>query len=137
MGVVAVRQVGLGDGFGATHAFGDILPGHLDMDAASMGPLAPVNVEARLDLWQHKIERPGLVAASRLDGIAMHWIARPYHDLPFPRHGADQRRKVLGDLVCDEATDQRETLGLVLRVEQVDVLEEVVDFEPWYEIHPG
>src|SRR6185312_5250235 len=86
----------------------------------------PLNVEERLDLCQNEIEGPGLVAASRLDRIAVHWIACPYHDLPFPRHGADQRRKVLSDLAGAEAADQRETPGLVLRVEDVYELEQLV-----------
>src|SRR4030042_94715 len=45
MGVVAVRQIGLGDGLGAAHAFGPVLAGPLDMDAAGMGPFGAVDVE--------------------------------------------------------------------------------------------
>ena len=38
IGVVAIRQAGLGDrGGAAAHAFGDIVAGHLDMDAAGIG----------------------------------------------------------------------------------------------------
>ena len=40
MGVVAVGQIRLGHGLGAADAFGDVLPGHLDMDAAGMGAFA-------------------------------------------------------------------------------------------------
>ena len=66
MGVVAVRQVGLGDGLGAADAFGDVLAGHLDVDAAGMGALGAVDVEERFDLRQDPVEGPRLVAAAAL-----------------------------------------------------------------------
>src|ERR1700693_2892572 len=73
MGVVAVRQVGLGDGLGAADAFGHVLPGHLDMDAARMRAFAAVDVEEALDLGEDEVEGPRLVAGvSRLDGVAVH-----------------------------------------------------------------
>ena len=45
MGVVAVAEIGLGDRLGAADAFGDVLAGHLDMDAAGMGAFGPMDVE--------------------------------------------------------------------------------------------
>src|SRR3990167_1375562 len=45
VGVVAVRQAVLGDRSGAADAFGDVLPGHLDMDAAGVAALGLVHRE--------------------------------------------------------------------------------------------
>src|SRR5262249_23490736 len=109
MGMIAVRQIGLGNCLCAPHAFGDVLSGHLDMDAAGMGAFAAMNVEERLDLRQDEVERPRLVAASRLGGVSMHGVAGPHHDLSLPRYGADQLRKMLGNLVGSEAANERKT----------------------------
>src|SRR3989337_1428773 len=49
MSMVAVREIGLGDGLGAAHAFGHVLARHLAMDGASAGSFAAVDVEERLD----------------------------------------------------------------------------------------
>src|SRR4030067_3079377 len=57
MGMVAVRQIGLGYGLGAAHAFGHVLARHLDMDAARVGALAAVDVEERLDPRENGTER--------------------------------------------------------------------------------
>src|SRR5262249_50128767 len=129
MGVIAVRQIGLGNGLGAAHAFSDVLPGHLDMDAAGMGAFAAMNVAERLYLRQDEVHAPRLVAASGLDGVAVHGVAGPHHDPSLPRYGADQLRKMLGDLVGSEAADERKTSRLVLRVEHVDELEQLVGTE--------
>ena len=45
MGVVAVRKIRLRDRPRAAGAFGDVLAGHLDMDAAGIGALRPVDGE--------------------------------------------------------------------------------------------
>src|SRR6187551_3516510 len=81
--VIAVVEVLVGDGAGAADAFGDVLSGHFQMHAAGM------DGEEGLHLRQHAVERPGLVTRSRGDGVAMHRIAGPNDDPPFPLHGAD------------------------------------------------
>src|ERR1700752_3945352 len=48
--VIAVVEVLVGDGAGAADAFGDVLPGHFEMDAAGMGALRRVDSEERLHL---------------------------------------------------------------------------------------
>ena len=63
------------------------------------------------------------------DGVAVHRIAGPHHDLSLSRFGADQLWKMLGDLVGSEAADERKTSRLVLRVEHVDELEQLVGTE--------
>ena len=64
-GVIAVVQVLIGDGARAADAFGDVLPGHLQMHAAGMGAFRGVDGEERLHLGQDAVERTGLVAAGR------------------------------------------------------------------------
>ena len=64
MGVVAVVQILGGNGAGAAGAFGDVLAGHLDMDAAGMRALGAVHLEEGLHLLQDVVERPRLVAVA-------------------------------------------------------------------------
>ena len=62
MRVVAVVQVLGRDGAGAAGAFGDVVAGHLDMDAARMRALGAVHLEEGLHLLEDAVERPRLVA---------------------------------------------------------------------------
>src|SRR5882757_3139261 len=68
-GMIAVVQVLVGDGPRAAGAFGDVLPGHLEVHAAGMGAFRGVDGEERLHLGQDPVERTGLVAAVRRDGV--------------------------------------------------------------------
>src|SRR5450432_1570849 len=90
--VIAIAQILIGDGARAADAFGDVLAGHLQMDAAGMGALGRMDGEERLHFRQNAVERAGLVAAVGGDGVAMHRIARPHHHMTFTLHGADQLR---------------------------------------------
>src|SRR5580704_7342563 len=128
-GVIAVAQVLIGDGARAADAFGHVLAGHFQMDAAGMGPLRGVDGEERLHLRQDAVERAGLVAAVRGDGVAMHGIAGPDHDPAFALHGADQLRQMIADLVRTEAVDQGQASGLVVRIEHVDQPQQFVRLE--------
>ncbi len=137
MGVVAVRQVSLGDRLGAADAFGYVLPGHLDMDAAGMRAFAAVDVEEAPGLLEDEIESPRLVAAAAgLDRIAVHRIARPHHDLALALDGANERGKMLADLLGAEACDERESPRLVLRIERVYQLEQLVSAEARTDLCP-
>src|SRR5712664_813106 len=60
--VIAVVEVLVGDGARAADAFGDVLPGHFQMDAAGVSALRRVDGEERLHLRQDAVERTGLVA---------------------------------------------------------------------------
>src|SRR5882757_32377 len=42
-GVIAIAEILVGDGAGAADAFGDVLPGHLQMNAAGVGTFCGVN----------------------------------------------------------------------------------------------
>src|SRR4051795_6233316 len=73
--VITVVEILVGNGAGAADAFGDVLPGHLQMNAAGMGAFRRVNAEERLHLRQYPVERPGLVAVAGGDGVAVHRVA--------------------------------------------------------------
>src|SRR5712671_4600602 len=60
--VIAVVEILVGDGARASDAFGDVLAGHFQMDAAGMGALRRVDGKERLHLRQDLVERAGLVA---------------------------------------------------------------------------
>src|SRR5712671_6178165 len=67
--MIAVVEIFIRDRAGAADAFGPVLSGHLQMNAAGMGALRRMNGEERLHLRQDPIERPGLVAGGRRDGV--------------------------------------------------------------------
>src|ERR1700681_1477453 len=67
-GVIAIVEILIGDGARAADAFGHVLAGHFQMDAAGMGALRRVDGEERLHFRQYPVERAGLVAAVRGDG---------------------------------------------------------------------
>src|SRR5205814_5736354 len=104
-------------------------PGHLQMDAAGMGALSRMDREERLHLRQDTVERAGLVAAVRSDGIAMHGIARPDHHAAFALHRTDQARQMIADLLGAEPVDQRQPSRLVVRIEHVDQTQQIVELE--------
>src|SRR5262245_13901390 len=118
--VVAVLEIGVGDHTRAAGAFGDVLPGHLQVHAAAVGAFGAVHREEGLHLRQDAIERPCLVAGFRRDGVAVHGIARPHHDLALAFDRADHGGNLIAHLVGTEPHDQRQPARLVLRVEDVD-----------------
>ena len=93
MGVVAVGEAGFADRAGAADAFGDVLAGHFDVDAAGIGAFGLVHLEELLHLTKNLREVAGLVAAGGLDGVAVHRIGTPQHLAPFIFHGTDQARQ--------------------------------------------
>src|SRR6266404_6121592 len=129
--VIAIVEILIGDGARAADAFGYVLAGHFQMDAAGVRALRRVDGEERLHLRQDPVERAGLVAAGRTDGVAVHRIARPDHHAAFALHGADQRRQMIADLVRTEAVDQGQPSGFVVRIEHVDQPQQFVDFKRW------
>src|SRR6266702_3266286 len=127
--VIAIAEILMGDGARAADTFGDVLPGHFQMDAAGIGALRRMDGEERLHFRQDPVERTGLVAAVRRDGVAMHGIAGPYHCPALALHGADQLRQVIANFIRAEAVDQRQPAGLVVRIEHVDQLQQLVRLE--------
>ena len=75
--LVALVQVVLEDLVAAADALGDVVAGELDVDAAGVGAERAVDLEEALDLVQHVVEAAGLVAAGRLEGVAVHRVADP------------------------------------------------------------
>src|SRR5215468_9934138 len=73
--VVAVAQILMRDGARAAKTFGDILPGHLQVNAAGMSAFGGVYAEERLHFREDAVERPCLVAGVGGDCVAMHGIA--------------------------------------------------------------
>jgi len=69
-GVVAILEIGIGDHARATGALGHILAGHLQMHTTAVSTLGAVNRKERLHFGQDAVERPGLVARLRGDGVA-------------------------------------------------------------------
>src|SRR6478609_11403810 len=127
--MIAVVEILIRDGARAADAFGDILPGHLQMHAAGMRSFGGMDGEKRFHFRQHPVERAGLVARIRGDGVAVHRIARPDHDAPFPLNAADQRRQMVADLVGAEAVDQRQPARLVVGIEDVDQLQQFIGLQ--------
>src|SRR4030088_424573 len=127
--VIAIVEILIGNGAPAADAFGYVLAGHLEMDAAGVGTFRRVDGEERLHLRQDPVERTGLVAAGRADGVAVHRIARPDDRVTFALHSADQLRQMIADLVRTEAVDQREASGLIVRIEHVDQPQQFIGLE--------
>src|SRR6516165_11134113 len=127
--VIAVVEILLGDGARAADAFGNVLAGHFQMNAAGMGALRGVDREEILDLRQNPIERAGFVTGGGGHGVAMHRVARPHHHTTLALHGTDQGRQVIGDLFRAEAADQRQPARLILRVEHIDQLDELIGLQ--------
>src|SRR5262245_25180066 len=124
--VVAIAQVFMRDGARAAKTLGDVLPGHFEMNAASVGAFGGVHAEEGLHLGKDAVERPRLVAGVGSDGVAVHGIARPYHRAALALDGAHHARQMLADLFAAEARDQRQPARLVVGIENVDQLEQLV-----------
>src|SRR5579872_7498253 len=134
--LVAIVQVDLLDRLGAAEALGHILARQFEMYAAGMGSFGAMHGEKRAHFLEDAIERTRLESRLQLDGVAVHRIAGPNHALSFALHGADERGQLVGDLVRAEARDQRETAGLVLRIEYRDQLEQFVFGKTWSALQP-
>src|SRR5690349_17198360 len=118
-----------GDRLGAADAFGHVLSGHLEMDAAGIGSLGLVHREEAAHLAHDAVHHAGLVPGGGGHGIPVHGIATPDDLAALALDRADQGRQVLLDLLGTHARNQRQAAGLVLRVEHVDELEQVGGIE--------
>ena len=110
-----MAEVDLVEVLAATDAFGDVVAGELDVDAAGPGAESSVHVEEALYLVDDVVEAAGLVARGRLEGVAVHRVADP-GDLD-ARGGdlLDQGGQPVADLAGTEAGDEGEPAGLVVR----------------------
>ncbi len=103
--VIAVRQMVFANRLGAAGALGYVLAGHFDVDAAGLTAFGLMDGEKAPDLFQNALERTGLIATGRGDGIAVHGIAGPDHLAAFPLHRPDQRRQYGFDPVGAQPAD--------------------------------
>src|SRR5262245_52131096 len=99
--VVAVAQILMRDGARAAKTFGDILPGHLQVNAAGMSAFGGVHAEEGLHFREDPVERPCFVTGVGGDGVAVHGIARPHHDAALALDGADHAGQMLADLIAE------------------------------------
>ena len=118
MGVVAVGQVALGDRPRAADAFGDVLAGHLEVDAAGIDALGLCDLDEALHLGQDAVERPGLVAVAGGERVAVHRVDGPDHLAALACDGAHQRRQALSILSAPKRPIERQPARLVVGVEQ-------------------
>src|SRR5690242_4324063 len=129
--VVAVAEILMRDGARAANAFGDVLPGHFQVNAAGVGPFGRMHAEEGLHLGQDAVEWPRLVAGIGRDRVAVHGIARPYHRAALALNGADHTGQMLADLLVAEARDQGQPARLVVGIEHIDQFQELVGLQRW------
>src|SRR6185437_4575936 len=77
MRVIAIGETAHGDRLGAAEAFGDVLPRHLEMDAARISAFGLMHREEALHPAQDRIHRARPVTGPRGDRVAVHRIAAP------------------------------------------------------------
>src|SRR5437899_4493650 len=94
MRMVAIGEARLADRLGAADAFGDVLPGHLEMDAAGIGAFGVVHGEEALNLGQDAVEDARLIAVGRGHRVAVHGIAAPDDLAALTLDRADERRQL-------------------------------------------
>src|SRR3546814_12533704 len=114
---VCSSDLGVADRLGAADALGDILPRHLEVDAAGVAAFGAVHGEEVLHLPQHAVEGPRRIAARRLDGLAVPRVAGPYNIAAFAPHDSDTRRPVVATLVMSTAGGRRMRAGHYTRME--------------------
>ena len=123
--LVAVVEVAVGDLVGAAEAFGDVLAGELDVDAARPRALGPVGTDEAVDLAHDRFEVARLATVRRGVGVAVHRVARPHDGVPGVGDGAQQRAQLDLDLVGTHARDQGQPPGDARRVEGLAQLQHV------------
>ena len=126
--MVAVAEIALGDRARAARAFGDVLAGHLQMDAARIRAFRLMNGEERADFAHHALEGARLVAACGYC-VAVHGIARPHDRAPGALHGANERGQMIDDFVGAKAADQRQAPGLVVGIERIYQAQQIVGLQ--------
>ena len=116
VGVVAVGEILVAYFFSAAGAFGDVLAGEFEVDAAGVRAFFMMNIKKAAHFIQNMIEFAGFVAAGRDHGVAVHRIAAPDDGAAFVFHGADEGGEFLFHLVMAHAGDQGQASGFVIRV---------------------
>src|SRR5690606_8110014 len=133
--VVTVAKSFVGDRNSSARALGHILPGHFDMDTAGVGSFGAVYGEEALHFRKDAVEWTSLIAAFRLDHVAVHRIAAPHHRMAFALHSADQARQPGFHLVVAEAADQSDAARFARRVERIKQLDQRIGLEARATLH--
>ena len=136
VGVVAGLQVGFAHVDHAAGAFGDVLAGHLAMDAAGEGAFGAVDGEEAADFVEDAVEGASLVAVGGLDDVAVHRIAAPDDRMPLALHCADEGGEGGLDPVVPVAGDERHPAGRARGVERIEQAQQRVGIEAGAALHP-
>ena len=120
--LVAATEIGRGELGRAADAFGDVVAGQLDVQAAGVRAQLGVDVEESVDLVDDPVEVAGLDAVGGLFGVAVHRIALPDHEMAGRAHLLDDRRQLVAHQRVRHPADQREPAGRAVRVEPLDEL---------------
>ena len=134
--VVAAAQIGRGQLHGAADAFGDVVAGEFDVQAAGMAAEPGVHVEEAVHLVHDPVQVPDLHPAGRLLGVAVHRIALPNHQ---PAGGPDllhQRRQHVPHPGIAHPADQGEPAGNAVRIQPLDQLGGELRGGTRAELHP-
>ncbi len=115
--LVAIVELAVEDLVGTTDAFGDVVAGELDVDAARPGAFGSVCPDEPVDLGADVIEVASLATRLRGEGVGVHRVARPDDWMTGVAHGAEQRPQGVFDVIGAHAADQREPAGDARRVE--------------------
>src|SRR5947208_5150462 len=96
------------------------------MHAARISALCDMDLEEGAHLLEDQIERPGLETGCRGDRIGVHGITRPHDRAPFPFYSTNNGRQQIAHFFRTKPADQREAAWFVLRIENIDELEQFV-----------
>mmetsp|Transcript_16389 Transcript_16389/g.27547 ORF Transcript_16389/g.27547 Transcript_16389/m.27547 type:complete len:440 (-) Transcript_16389:93-1412(-) len=84
-----------------------------------------MHVEEGAQLVADAVELPRLVPALRLDGVGVHGVALPHHNLAGFLHRLDQLREVHSQLLGAHAHNDHDLASSVLGVDRLDELDEL------------
>lgn len=107
-------------------ALGDVLPGHLQVQAPGVDALGGGGVHEAAHLREDAVEGARLVAVARLVGVAMHRVDGPDDGAAVPAGGGHQPGQALRDQLRAEAPDEGDSPGDALGVEDVHQPEHLV-----------
>src|SRR5258707_1213133 len=124
--LIALMQVVGDDLVTPADAFGDVVAGELDVNAARVSSGRAVHVEEGVQLSKHVVEPPGLVAARRVEGIAVHRVADPRDWAAIFGDRADKAGQDVANSAGAHPGDQREPAGLAAGIERGRQREQVV-----------
>ena len=115
----------LGNLVTAAHALRHVVAGELHVYSARVGAERPVDLEEPVHLGQDVAEPPRLVAARRLEGVAVHRVTDPGDRRPGSADRLDQGRQEVTDPRGSHPGDEGEPPGQAVRVERLGEREDL------------